>query len=95
VTTISAIDATFRRGLIFVSSVIGMLMSAAASFAQTATPVPTAIPITINTNALLTQINTWTSSLDDIIFIGIAIGIAIALLGFIGKQILRAFQGAS
>jgi len=78
-----------RRNLIFMAAFSMMMMIAVPGFAQTP------VPITIDTNSLLSQINTWTSSLDDIIFLGTAIAIAIALLGFIGKQILRAFQGAS
>jgi len=63
--------------------------------AQTATPIPptpTIVPITINTNNLLTQVNTWTGSLDDIVFLGVAISIAIAILTFIGMKVLEAFK---
>jgi hypothetical protein len=49
--------------------------------------------LTVNTAVLFSQINTWVTSLDDIIFLGIAIAIAIALLTFIGNQILKAFKG--
>jgi len=55
----------------------------------------TPVPITIDTNSLLTQVNTWTASLDDVVFLGVAIAIAIALLTFIGSQILKAFRGSS
>lgn len=58
--------------------------------AQTATPVP----FTIDTNGLITQVNTWTVALDDIVFLGAAISIAIALLSFIAAQVLGAFKGA-
>ncbi len=53
----------------------------------------TPVPITIDTNGLFTQVNTWTSSLDDVIFVGVAISIALAILTFIGSQIIKAFRG--
>lgn len=54
----------------------------------------TPVPISIDTNALLTQVNTWTAALDDVVFLGVAIAIAIAILTFIGASILKAFRGA-
>ena len=65
-----------------------MLVAAAPALAQTP------VPITIDTNALMTQVNTWTTTLDDVVFLGVAIAIAIAILTFIGNQILKAFRGA-
>jgi len=62
---------------------------------QFAAHAQTPVPITIDTNSLLTQVNTWTASLDDVVFLGVAISIAIALLTFIGAQILKAFRGSS
>ena len=61
---------------------------------QQAAAAQTPVPITIDTNSLLTQVNTWTASLDDVVFLGVAISIAIALLTFIGAQILKAFKGS-
>ena len=86
-----------RRALIALLIVIMVLMTTSSAFAQTSTPTtvpPTATPgLTVNTTVLFSQINTWVTSLDDIIFLGIAIAIAIALLTFIGNQILKAFKG--
>jgi hypothetical protein len=65
-----------------------IVLPGAGAFAQTP------VPITIDSNALLTQVNTWTASLDDVVFLGVAISIAIAILTFIGAQILKAFKGA-
>jgi hypothetical protein len=79
-----------RRLAVLSLTVFVLLVSAVVSFAQ-ATPVP----ITIDTNSLLTQVNTWTASLDDVVFLGVAIAIAIALLTFIGAQILKAFRGGA
>lgn len=76
---------------------VGLLLTPIVAFAQTNTPIPptaTIVPISINTNGLLTQINTWTASLDDIVFLGVAIAIAIAILTFIGVQVLKAFKGS-
>ena len=92
-----------RRNLFKGVALIVLLMLALSSVtfpaaAQTNTPIPptaTIVPITINSNLLLTQVNTWTSSLDDIVFLGVAIAIAIAILTFIGNQILKAFKGTS
>jgi hypothetical protein len=71
-------------------------LGAGVAQAQTATPA-TAVPValSIDSNALLTQVNMWTASLDDVIFIGLAIAVAIALLTFIGSRIIEAFQDAA
>jgi hypothetical protein len=80
------------------SSQIAPAFGPQAASAQTETPIPptsTPIALSIDTNSLLTQVNTWTGSLDDVVFLGVAISIAIALLTFIGAQILKAFKGGS
>lgn len=61
----------------------------AVSFAQTA------VPIEIDTNALFTSANTWISSFLPIFAISIGIGIALAILSFIGARIVAAFKGSS
>jgi hypothetical protein len=86
-----------KKKLVLIMLFVLMTVPGAGAFAQTATPIPptaTIVPITINTNGLLTQVNTWTSSLDDIVFLGVAIGIAIAILTFIGAKVLEAFKGS-
>ena len=77
-----------RVSVVIMALLIAMMMVVPA-FAQTP------VPITIDTNSLLTQVNTWTASLDDVVFLGVAISIAIALLTFIGAQILKAFRGGA
>jgi hypothetical protein len=77
-----------RKFWLVALTLLVLLVSALSVFAQDPTPVP----ITIDTNSLLTQINTWTGSLDDVVFLGVAIAIAIALLTFIGAQVLKAFK---
>ncbi len=79
-----------KRQVLFVLIVLALsLVSAIAAFAQTP------VPLVIDTNSLITQVNTWTTSLQDIIFLGAAIAIAIALLTFIGNAVLKAFRGQS
>jgi hypothetical protein len=78
-----------QRALMLAVFALLVVGSVVPTFAQTP------VPITIDTNSLLTQVNTWTASLDDVVFLGVAISIAIALLTFIGAQILKAFRGSS
>jgi len=73
---------------------IAIAMQTLSVSAQTPTAAPTLIPITVNTNQLMSQVNTWVLALDDIIFLGVAIAIAIAILLFIGKTVLTAFRGS-
>jgi len=56
-------------------------------FAQD-TPVPLDIPI----NPIFTQTNIWMDVFAPIVAIGIGIAVALAILGFIGKQIITAFH---
>jgi hypothetical protein len=67
-----------------------MLVMANPTFAQTATPVPT---ITIPTNVIFSETNTWINTFAPISAIGIGITIALAVLGYLGKMIAGAFKG--
>jgi hypothetical protein len=77
---------------------LAALLSTVTAFAQTNTPAPpTAVPTvgiafdqTI-TNTFFEQSNFWMDVFAPIIAIGIGIAIALAILTFIGKQILAAF----
>mgnify|MGYP000883628747 FL=1 len=72
-----------------------LALSALSVAAQTATPVPpTATPVTItfDTNELLTASNSWISTFTPIFAISIGIAVAVAILTFIGMQILKAFR---
>lgn len=72
-----------------------LALSAVSVFAQTNTPVPpTATPVTItfDTNELLTASNSWISTFTPIFAISIGIAVAVAILTFIGMQILKAFR---
>ncbi len=62
-----------------------VLSISALSFAQVA--------ITVDTDAIFTEVNTWISTFLPIVAIGIGISVALAILTFIGKQIVSAFRG--
>jgi hypothetical protein len=56
------------------------------TFAQT--PVPLVVP----TNEIFTQTNTWMGVFAPVVAIGVGIAVALAILGFIGNEILKAFR---
>jgi uncharacterized membrane protein len=62
-----------------------LMAMTAVSFAQT--PVPLVVP----TNDIFESVNTWLEVFAPIVAIGVGIAIALAILTFIGKQILQAF----
>jgi hypothetical protein len=93
-TAIEAVHAWSIKSIKTLVNALALLMVGALVLVQQAANAQTATPgITIDTTSLFSQINTWTTALDDVIFLGIAIAIAIALLTFIGNQILKAFKG--
>ena len=63
--------------------VIIALFNAVAVFAQVA--------ITVDTDVIFTEANNWIVVFTPIIAIGLGIAIALAILRFIGKQIISAF----
>lgn len=83
--------------LLSVVLVAAFFVLALPAAAQTDTPIPpTATNVSlmsIDTNLLMNQVNNWTMALDDVIFLGSAIAIAIAILTFIGASVLKAFSG--
>jgi hypothetical protein len=68
---------------VLVAAVFALSISA---FAQT--PVPLEIP----TNDIFEQTNIWMGVFAPIVAIGIGIAVALAILTFIGKQIINAFH---
>jgi hypothetical protein len=64
------------------------LLSVVPAFAQEETPEALSIP----TNEIFTQTNIWMGVFAPIIAIGIGIAVALAVLTFIGKQIINAFH---
>ncbi len=74
-----------------------LFIQVAVSFAVTATPTPapTATPIPvldIPTGVIFEQTNNWMTTFAPIAAIGIGIGIALAVLGYLGKMIKGAFN---
>ena len=65
-----------------------LLAPVAPTFAQSP------VPIVVDTNAIFTSANTWIEVFSPIMAIGIGISIALAILTFIGYQIIKAFQGS-
>jgi hypothetical protein len=67
--------------------VVMLFMLAVPTFAQD-TPVPLDIPV----NPIFVQANIWMGVFAPIVAIGIGIAVSLAILGFIGKQIINAFH---
>ncbi len=72
----------FNRLLI---AAVAIVMVSAVSFAQTA------VPLVVPTNEIFTQTNSWLQTFAPVVAIGVGIAVALAILRFIGKQIIDAF----
>lgn len=76
--------------------VLFLFAAATAANAQTATPVPptaTSTPgLTIPIDTVMTSTNSWIETFAPIAAIGIGIGIALAILGYLGRIIKSAFD---
>lgn len=84
------------RKFLLVAVLLSVLMLAAVpAFAQTATPAPTqsAPEINIPVDLLFDSVNSWINNLFGPLSIGIAIAIALAVIGFVGAAIISAFRG--
>lgn len=82
--------ATMRGAVSSTRNRVAMLMAAMLAMTVTAfaqTPVPLVVP----TNDIFESVNTWLEVFAPIVAIGVGIAIALAILTFIGKQILQAF----
>lgn len=77
-----------QSALVAVFFVALMVVQVAATYAQTATPVPLNIP----TNQIFTETNSWMATFAPVAAIGIGISIALAVLGYLGKMIKSAFN---
>jgi hypothetical protein len=65
--------------------VMVLAITALQAFAQVA--------IVVDTDTIFTEANTWIAVFTPIVAIGIGIAIALAILKFIGAQIVSAFKG--
>lgn len=79
---------TSRTSRIF-TVMVALVAMTAVSFAQAATPVPLEIPV----NDIFESTNTWMSALGPVVGLGVGISVALAVLTFLGNQIVRAFRG--
>jgi hypothetical protein len=74
------------RVQLFVAAMIAVfLVPQAFTFAS--------VTISIDTDALFTSVNTWIATFIGPLSIGIGIAVALALITFIGAQIIGAFRG--
>lgn len=71
----------------YVILVMIMAMSAMTAFAQTA------VPLSIDVNAIFTQTNSWMDALMPVFAIGAGITIAIAIITLVVTQIVKGFRG--
>lgn len=75
----------------FLFLILVLAFGAVGVFAQTPAPAPT---INIPVDDIFTQMNSWIVTIGPIFAIGIGISLAFAVLGFIGRVLIKAFQGA-
>ena len=62
-----------------------LIFNAMSVFAQ--------VQITVDTDPIFTETNSWITTFTPIVAIGIGISIALAVLTFIGNQVVKAFRG--
>ena len=75
------------KNLLYFVLIVAVFALSVAVFAQTP------VPIVVDTNQIFSSVNSWIVTFVPIVAIGLGIAIALAILTFIGKQILNAFQG--
>lgn len=67
-------------------TILALLLTGASAFAQSSNT------IVVDTAPIFQQANNWIAIFGPIIAIGVGISIAIAVLTFIGNQIVKAFK---
>jgi cadmium resistance protein CadD (predicted permease) len=75
------------KNLLYFVLIVAVFALSVPVFAQTP------VPIVVDTNQIFSSVNSWIVTFVPIVAIGLGIAIALAILTFIGKQILNAFQG--
>jgi hypothetical protein len=73
------------RQIVLLVLVAAVFSVQAVTFAQ--------VTLTIPTDDIFTSINAWIVTFVPVVAIGIGIAAALAILGFVGKQIIKAFNG--
>jgi len=84
-----------RKLIMLALLLVLLLIQVAPIFAQTNTPIPptaTIVPLSIPTNAIFTETNSWMATFAPVAAIGIGISIALAVLAYLGKMIKSAFN---
>lgn len=71
------------RLYVFLAAILALTVP---SYAQT--PVPLVVPV----NDIFIQTNSWLAIFGPIIAIGVGIAVALAILTFVGNQIIKAFH---
>lgn len=66
-------------------ALVAVMAITAVSMAQTN------VPLVVPTNEIFTQTNSWLQTFAPVVAIGVGIAVALAILRFIGKQIIDAF----
>lgn len=75
------------------SPVMRLFLMIAAVFALSMpTYAQTPVPLVVPTNEIFIQTNSWMGVFAPVVAIGVGIAIALAILGFIGNEILKAFK---
>lgn len=80
--------ANSRRLAVYGLMLAMFIISVVPAAAQTATP-----SIQVPTSQIFSETNSWISTFAPIAAIGIGITVALAVLGYIGNQIAKAFRG--
>jgi cadmium resistance protein CadD (predicted permease) len=75
------------KNLLYFVLIVAVFALSVPVFAQTP------VPIEVDTNQIFSSVNSWIVTFVPIVAIGLGISIALAILTFIGKEILHAFQG--
>lgn len=70
---------------------IAFVIAALAMLTLSAAAQATAVPLVVPTNEIFTQTNSWLQTFAPVVAIGVGIAVALAILRFIGKQIIDAF----
>ena len=85
---LSRFAAAMRGNLRYVMVLVFVLVFASISFAQTP------VPITVDTNSIITQSNQWSTTFTPVLAIGFGISIALALITLVGTSIVNAIRNA-
>lgn len=81
----SKLSSTFSRAQVRIILLVMLFVMAVATQAQ--------VTLSIPTDDIFTSINSWIVTFVPVVAIGIGIAAALAILGFVGNEIIKAFRG--